>query len=378
VRGGLTAGQLSADCGSGGLARKPAEPSLASERSSRCGQMRCAASFTCVVGILLIGVSTAAQPTASKDEPRVRFVYSVDPEAANCPDEPSMRAMVTQRLGYDPFSPQAAPLVMARIRVANRTLQGEVESIRGSGTSQGRREVTSEHGDCAALASSLALAIAIAIDPLSLTRPAASASSSPAPQPSAPLPEASSAPAKPPAPARQSVVPAVSAAPPAGPRYSAALTFIGSTGTLPGFAWGGALYLGARWLTWSVGLEGRLFAPSDVQGEGVVSARASFYQGALVPCFHPGAAMACATGSVGVLDAQGQGVDVPRSDKTAVGLAGLRGGYDFVLGRGIFLRALADLQVPLTKITLQINGQPLWTAPPVAIGGGLGVGGTIP
>lgn len=97
-------------------------------------------------------------------EEKSRLVYAIGSSVSGCPEEIELRLRVVARLGYDPFSPQASRVVLARVERRNGVLVGSIELVDQAGSSSGRRELFSPRGRCDDLARAMALTISLTID----------------------------------------------------------------------------------------------------------------------------------------------------------------------------------------------------------------------
>src|SRR5262245_34038263 len=124
-----------------------------------------------LLAVVLLGVdarSSFAEPR------RAQLRYARGPGAERCPDDATLRAAVTARLGYDPFTAVAdgdVTIITVAIARAGRGLRAVID-LEARGSPAGRRVLASPRPGCDDLAPTLELAISIAIDPLSLDRPA--------------------------------------------------------------------------------------------------------------------------------------------------------------------------------------------------------------
>jgi hypothetical protein len=351
----------------------------------------------CVVGALSVlptiargdAPTPAASPTPTPTPtPTVRLRYQRGPGAERCPEESELRNQIAARLGYDPIREQATNEIVAAIEKTPRGLEGRVEIRDEAGKRKGRRVLTSTSLDCTELASALTLAISIAADPLSLGRAPAASVHAPASAsvPSPPPPPASASPVA----ASASVAPVEAAAPASLPAAPAAsredvvpvrprllLGVHHAFGAGPARAWGLDFGLGARRGVLSLGLEGRVDwagAPKPVRsgdgadGTSVGTVEASIFAGSVVPCLHVqrGLLVACALGSVGVIQGRGQGVSVPRKQTTTYAAAGLRLGVEVPVVGPLALGVHGDVLANLTRTTLRLDGVEAWASSPIA------------
>jgi hypothetical protein len=240
------------------------------------------------LGVLLVGL---ALPVAAHAEEKARLVYVRGDGAGNCPAEVDLRLWVMARLGYDPFSPQASRVVIARVEAREHELFSSVEVADQAGLSTGRRELSSKNERCQELARAMALSISLAIDPerASLARDEAVAATTPAP---APTPPSTAPPPRVPAPpfAQQEATHS---------RVFLRGAFESGVGQLPGLALDGALGVGLRFRRTSLAVEGRgaLTLGADLTPPG--SLTGSLLVAGLTACAHFGAIGLCAIGYVG-------------------------------------------------------------------------------
>jgi hypothetical protein len=189
----------------------------------------------------------AVSPGVARAEERARLVYVREPGAEKCPAEIDLRLRVVARLGYDPFSPQASRVVLARISATTRALDGSVELVDERGISSGKRALGSPPENCEQLARAMALSISLAIDPERELAP------EPTPSRAAPRSEAEkTSPAPMP---RPSAVPPARAA--RGHRFFAGVALAGSVGALPEPGLGAFGFVGYRGRWASLSLEAR-------------------------------------------------------------------------------------------------------------------------
>ncbi|HXU02583.1 MAG TPA: hypothetical protein VN903_16575 [Polyangia bacterium] len=325
----------------------------------------------CVAG--LPGVSVAAPPRTAK------LTYTRGAGASECPDVDVIRAGVAARLGYEPFDDSAALAVTTTVIRTGRTLEARIEIAGADGKSAAERKLVSRESDCQELASAIELAISIAIDPLagSRPRPAAPPPPSPPPPPPAPLPP-------------QVIVVREPAAPPAlpppAPRvpivFQVRLGGLGAVGSEPAAAVGGSVQASARRGSFSLGLEGRgdLASTTALQLNGVAvgDMETSLLMGALVPCASRWVLEGCALLAVGSIRASSHGLDMPQQVSAPFLAVGARVGVELPLGGILSAGVHADLLAPLTELVLRVNGQPVWTSPPISGALGLTMGARFP
>lgn len=199
---------------------------------------------------MTLGVLAASSRELHAEE-RARLVYVREPGAEKCPAEVDLRLRVMARLGYDPFSPQASRVVLARISASERELSGEVELVDESGISGGKRALRSAPQSCEELARAIALSISLAIDPEQGRAPERMAT------PSAETPS-SNAELQPTKSGRLGAAPERASVTPAKRRqFFAGAALAGTTGALPEPALGAFGFLGFRSRRVALALEAR-------------------------------------------------------------------------------------------------------------------------
>ena len=318
----------------------------------------------------------------SADPPRVKLVYFRGAGADKCPDERALRNGVAGRLGRDPFDDHAERTVTARILRLRKTLSTRIEVRDAAGELVGERELSSRAKDCAELAAATELALAIAIDPLGAMAPDHEGIDESTPA-VAPPPPARAQDARPTEPASRP--PAVGSPPapvaPVEPRphlqFHADGGAIVSAGAAPDAALGGRLLFGLRKGSASLGAEGRLDAPAS-KPVGPGSIRTSLLLASLVPCYHYRAFAGCAIFGAGALRAKGRSFTDSRDATTAVFVVGARGGVEIPLQGPLFFDLHADLLVPLSRTTVEVNQSDVWRSPRLSGVIGMGLAVTFP
>lgn len=332
-------------------------------------------------------LAVALAPSAARAAPSARLAYVRDAGAESCPDEEGLRRAVAARLGYDPFFVWAKVTVVAHVRKDAGAYHAEVTLVDEGGVSRGQRAVTSQGDDCAPLVGALALTISLALDPLSLA-PGPTASEAPpvappvpsAPPPSAP-PASPTSPASPASPALPS--PPEPALPPSpdtvAPTWKgwAGIAVLGSYGTTPGVAFGGALRGKVERGTLSLALEARADAPTAASAPSGGSVRAWLAQATLLGCGRVAIVVGCGLVSGGPLVASGLGLAVPRTAIVAYGAAGPRLGVEWPLGTRFRLEGFAQVAFALTRRALQVDGRDAYREPVAAFSLGAGVSARI-
>ncbi|WP_394832235.1 hypothetical protein LVJ94_37540 [Pendulispora rubella] len=334
---------------------------------------------TAVLGAFALSWLAGEGHAAADEPPRVRLVYVRGPGTEKCPDERDLRNGVAARLGRDPFDDHAERMVTARVSRARKILRARIEVHGPAGELYGERELSSKDKDCAELAEATELAIAIAIDPLGAMSPKPIVTEAPPTAP-APVDEPHPPPAPPPqAPARVAEPLPPPPPPPARPhlQFHAEGGPVGSLGAGPQVAVGGRLLVGLRRAPLSLGLEGRLDAPTT-RSVGPGSIETSLMLAALVPCYHYSVLAGCAILGAGALQSHGRSFDDSRDATTAVFMAGARLAVEVPLDGVLFLHLHSDLLAALSQTSVQVNQSEVWQTPRISGVLGMGLGVTFP
>lgn len=312
--------------------------------------------------LLAIAILAIVRPASAT--PTARLVYSRSSDAESCPDEPALRHAVAARIGYDPFFAWATRTVVANLTRRDGAFVASVDLVDEHGIAHGVRELHSSTG-CGELLDAVALTIAIAIDSQSL----APTLPPPAPVPPVP-PSAAPAPVEPEMaapPPRETPIPPR----PPTPRsmtLEASLGGVASVGVAPGpAALGLSLGVGLRWSRFSLGIEGRLDAPTGKAADGGGNVSSWLAVGSILPCAYAGPLLACAVAQGGSMQSSASGEPDTRSRQVGWWAAGGRVGVLQPLSSDLLLRLRADVVADLRPTTLELNGGGAWTAPGVAV-----------
>jgi hypothetical protein len=310
-----------------------------------------------------------------------RLSYLRGTGSEECPDERALRLAVAVRLGYDPFVAWAKTTVHAQVARDGAKLRAHVYLAGEDGRARGSRQLVGAIGDCDKLIAAMSLAISIAIDPMSASP--AKSQRAPAPSEDEQTPDASEDVAttgssaarderqplagtpekdmtRPPAGAR--ILPSLSSL-----RWYAGLGPVVTTGTGPNIAAGAAAFVRLDFGIASMGLEGRYDLPAAadaLRGNGTV--RSNLLLVSIEPCLRFRSLAFCGLVSVGSLRGSGSGVSVPLEQSTLYAAAGGRAGWEVPIIDALSLRLHAALVGNLTRVTLAIDGEDVWRAPPVA------------
>ena len=342
------------------------------------------ATLPVVVAMAALLLLAAWAPEAHAAESS-RLSYVRGNGADECPDERALRLAVAIRLGYDPFVAWANTTIHAQVARDGSKLRARVYLAGEDGRARGSRELVGGLGECDQLIAAMSLAISIAIDPLSSNRandsPNAVASAQAAPEPTDRDPAAEAPPAV--AAERQqrggtdeAQVPPGAAAPKGTNdlplRWYGGLGGIVSAGTAPNYATGVAAFARLQMGISSLGLEARYDLPAAASAVTVNGdVRSSLLLVSVEPCLWVRAFAFCGLASVGSLYGSGSGVAVTHEQSALYFAAGGRAAFQLPVAKMLSLRLHADLVGNVTSVTLAINGENVWRAPPLAVAAGL-------
>lgn len=347
-----------------------------------------------VAGLLVLAIGASEVwhgHLASAGEPerrQARLDLEIAKSAKGCGDASTLQDGVASRLGYLPFTGDAALAFRVNIQTRGAALEGAIE-VSESGKVVKRRVLKSPSGDCRELTDALAVAISIVIDPLSIGRPvvppsASSSATAPSAPPSSsapvvvePLPPATSATAvAPPAPTQVLVAPVQT---PEHTQIRVGLRGQAALGLLPSTSFGGALVVGARRSRWSVGVGGRFDTSiSTANGAGAVSVRGSLIAGEATICGHGSPWFLCGLGVLGSLRATGEGVGGLAAKSSIFAGAGARAGFEIPLIRQLSFESHLDVLGALTPVEVVVAGERVWRSAPVSGALGIGLLGILP
>lgn len=310
-----------------------------------------------------------ALPSVAHAENKARLVYVRGDGAGGCPAEVDLRLWVMARLGYDPFSPQASRVVIARVEAREQRLFGSVEVADQNGLSAGQRELSSKNQHCDELARAMALSISLAIDPERATLAGDEPSATPVSTPAAPALAAAPAPA------------AVSASTPAvvpqetKPSHGFVHgVFESGVGRLPGLALGGAVGFGWRYRDVSLALEAHsaLTPGEELAPRG--SLTGSLLLAGLVGCAHFGTLGACAVGYGGRQRLSTHGIAQPETGSGSYVGVGPRLVLQPPLTRRLALLIGLEVVVHATRNRALLTDREVWKAPVLGATLNFGVG----
>jgi hypothetical protein len=295
----------------------------------------------------------------------VALDYELPADASGCPEADEFRANVARQLHYDPFRPAANRQVAVQIARKETGFDGRIRWTDADGRWVGDRRLTSRRPDCGEIAASLAFSVAVQVQLLAALEPAPEPEPPPPPPPPPPV-------ALPP--------PTVVAPPPPPPAPAPRL--IWSVGVGPALALGVApratglarLFVSARGRRFSLELAADAAWPAtqhDADGTGFSLER--FSVGA-AGCAHASAFAGCLTGTIGILEARGTGIDTPATPTGAFSQVGARVSATRDFGDRYFAAVRVDGLLMLSSWTVAVNEMDAWTTPRVGAAFGIDFG----
>jgi hypothetical protein len=297
-------------------------------------------------------VAFAGQAAVKSAPPAVWLTYERAANVADCPDREAVLDAVRARLGFDPFREPAEINIRASVFRDGKDLCAQILwSDEGARTSE--RRLASHRADCAELASAMELALSIAIDPLSMARE---------PESSAPVPRVTE---------REAVVVETLAPDRFTSRYVDAVAGTsGNVGETVAPTLGFFAGVGLRSDHWSLSLEGRADLPRS-HSAGGGSIEAGSLATTLVPCVRRGPWGGCALASFEALRGSGHDLSNATQATSLFFTVGARALVEIPLRGSLAMRAHADVTSPLTRTSLKVGGNEVWTSPPITVAVGL-------
>jgi hypothetical protein len=258
----------------------------------------------------------------------------------------TLRRAVIERLGRDPFSDDADRTVVVSLHRDGADLAAWIELRDRAGRTLGAQEIRSRAATCSELAAAIEFTLSMVLD---------ARVSEPPPRP----PQVAAEPMAPP-----------------GAEIGIGLGALVAFGAAPTTVAGASIGLEARWPSYSLALEGRLDAPSQLSlGEGYL--KSSLWMATLVPCLRPGWLGVCGVLAAGVQGGEGVGVPGGVSANALYLAPGLRLALFVPLGSIFSAQLRTDLLIPIAKTSLYAGLEQEWVTPPASFVVGLSVAARI-
>lgn len=341
----------------------------------------------CAIGLVSF---CAGQLQARPADFSVSLEYTA---VAGCPDAAALEAVVSARLGYDPFADAAPDHVAVRIAPRGASFEGQIEWRDVSGKWVGDQAFRAGSGECRGLMRTIGLALAVQIQLLADTRGAARPDAAGTPEPTPAQREANESPNTPgvtpatpptrpapsPAPSNRAEEPNSHAQPP-GAEHGARPTFALGAGTsvalglssnpvLLGRAFGS---IAGPHLSLELGAE--LSLPSTTRRADGAGFSQQLLLGTAAGCAALSRWSLCVIANAGEVKMTPKDVDRPKSATTPIFDTGLRLNFTEPLTRRFFVRARAETLIHVARWEGTIDGEPVWKAPLFAAAIGVDAG----
>jgi hypothetical protein len=334
-------------------------------------RLGCAAS----IGIAAIAI---AESTAQCGEVAAQLDYMAVP---GCPAARDFEAVVTQRLGYSPFRPDAPERVVVRIEASGRALEGRLEWRNATDQWIGDRLLPSRSGDCGELVRVMGFALALQVQLMAGIVAPAETPTAEEPQ----TPQTATTPSAPPTEVVAPPSPLVNvehetrlSPSGTGPSIAAGAGAAVGIGATPTAVAIGRLFGTVAWSHVAVELGAELSVPSVMHRADGAGFSEQLLLGSLAACGLRSPWSACLVGKVGEIRVTGEGVDVPASSSGVLIQTGLRLGVTYPLGRHAHVAAHVDGLALLNRGVVTLDSMAAWTTPRVAANLGVDVGVRFP
>jgi len=316
------------------------------------------------LGIALIAASNPSAARATEVAAQVDYIA-----VPGCPDTDAFQAVVTGRLGYNPFRANASERVIVRIEAARRALEGRIEWRDAAGGWIGEQAFPSRTGDCGELARAMGFALALQIQLMATTaaepRPAAPTAAANAAPPPTVAPSPTDVATVPTTATRQGGTTKPDVATP-GPSILVGAGGAVGLGVASSAVPLGRLFGAVEWSHLAVELAAEVSAPSTTrQIDGAGFSQQQFLA-SLAGCGVLTPLRACLIAKVGEIRVVGQGVEFPATSYGLVAQAGLRLAVTHMLGSRLQIGAHADGLALITQGVVTLDSMPVWTTPRLA------------
>lgn len=316
-------------------------------------------------------------PPPAIDRPHIaiRLSYNLGPGTKSCPPEQVLHDEVARRMGYDPFTPDAADRVVTTLSLSPRASTATVQFYDTGDHRWDDETFTVPDHNCMAAVTGVAIYLSYMFAPFIV--PPKAAPIPPTPEP--PPPPPTEAPTPPPARAPASSTP-MPASPPPTPLSSARrrswLVELGggpfvAFGIAPGVAIGGALHVGLHLpsIPLSIALEGRADLPASAAVEGSPHAhlQTNLVGGSVIPCWGPHTlGLLCGVATVGRVSGEISGISNPKVGRAVYLGTGLRAGLEAQVIDHVKGRVFGDMLVTVVPAQANLAGGDVWHTPLVS------------
>lgn len=320
----------------------------------RCSLPRRCSIVLAALVALLVAVGPRLARADDAPAPIALSLHYVRPLGGTCPDESALHQEVARRMGYDPFTPNAADHLVAETVRVGSGLSSTLTFIDRKGVRRWVKDFAIRDDNCgalvAAMGSHIAYVYAASARPSSVLVPAPPAVLPPSPPPPLPV-----VPPPPPEPAA------------ARPLFEIGVSPALALGSAPAPAFGLRLQVGARWRPFSIAGELRWDAPASADVQAVPGARitTTLLGGSLLPCGHVSYFMGCALITAGQMNGESAGLSVTKTDASAFVGAGARAGFELKFTENIGARLFAEGLVSIRNVRIVVDHAEAWHTTPV-------------
>ncbi|WP_234023651.1 hypothetical protein [Sorangium cellulosum] len=319
----------------------PAAPRASAGRAPAC-------LIAAAVAVLSPCRAGAAPPRAA-----VQLDYQRAPGAERCPREDLLREEMARQLGYDPVHPEAPLQAKALVfRGPGTEMHATMDVYDAAGLVTWSRHLVAYNDDCRELVLNMALSLRVALDPRLRAQP------EPAPPPGAPPRPEAEPPAE--APARA-----------AGPGIRVGFGGAAAIGLLPTVSPGLSLSGALRYPSFSLGLEGSVYAPAELSIDRARVAALWLATVSAMPCIQDESLFGCALVSLGALLRSDEERILTTPDPSLWLAVGPRAGVEWSISEHFAVQVHGDIALRLTPVELATAAKVLWSAS--AFGGHAGL-----
>ena len=306
-----------------------------------------------------------APPAQAQNRPfKVALEYVAGP---GCPAAAEFKAVVTGRLGYDPFAGDAADRVLVQVVPRNGSIEGRLEWRDAAGAWTGDQTFPTTTTDCARFARVVGFALAVQIQLLANVRAEPDGATPPVERAATPARPPERAPEPPVARPLPVVVTAVAAPSPprrgTGPELALGVGPAVALGMSDGPIALGRIFGVLAWTRVSIELAAQTSLPATTRRmDGAGFSQHHLLLG-VAGCGIRGAWTACVLANGGEVRMSGVDIDRPTSAVAPVFQVGARLGASHHLGRRVVAAAHVDGLAALTRWQGTLDNLPVWTAP---------------
>lgn len=326
---------------------------------------------TCVIVTALALLGTG-QVHAGTETLTVAMEYSAAP---TCPELADFKTIVSNRLGYDAFQPEAPDHVLVEIVPAGHTFEGRIEWRTSEGKWAGERKFPSRSGDCQELARAMAFALALQIQfsAATGTRPTAEIPVEP-PEAAKPAAEPPAPPAPPPPqpePQKKAEAPALPEQPEATDAPADIVYELGAGGAV-GFGMASKVTPLARafadlaWRSLVAEVAGEFGFPTITRRQDGAGFGQQLFLASVAGCGVLDRVNLCLLVKGGLIRIAGQDIDQPGTPSGSIFQAGARLGLTQPLVWRVFAVVQAAGLVNLTRWKVSLDGFQVWSSPRLA------------